>query len=591
MHAHVMLADSSLRISYVNPALRDFLTRAEPELKKDMPQFSVAKLVGSNIDIFHKNAAHQRAMLARLDETHRATIWIGKQAFDLIVSPLSHGRKRKGFVVEWADANARLQNIEHTAKIEAIGRHQAMIEFSPDGMVLGANDKFLQIMGYTLGEIVGQHHRLFVDPALHGTQEYADFWAKLRNGEPQSLAVDRIGKGGRPISMQVSYIPISIGGKLTKVVKLAIDVSETVRSVKAIGEALSALANGDLEQHIGVALTPELEKLRTDFNVAVATLGEALAAIVSSMQGIRSGTSEIASATDDLSRRTEQQAASLEQTAAALDQITATVKRSADATKLADSVAARTKQDAEHSGQVVNQAITAMAEIERSAQQVGQIIGVIDEIAFQTNLLALNAGVEAARAGEAGRGFAVVASEVRALAQRSAEAAKEIKGLIQASGQQVSTGVKLVAETGQVLSRIVTQINELNAVVGEIASSSGEQATGLAEVNTAVNQMDQATQQNAAMVEQNTAAARSLAGETEQLAQLTARFRLRSSHARPRDMPASGAAATARATAPAAGATKRRASASPKAPPRTRANTALKLAPALDTAEPGWEEF
>ena len=115
---------------------------------------------------------------------------------------------------------------------------------------------------------------------------------------------------------------------------------------------------------------------------------------------------------------------------------------------------------------MVRDAVAAMSEIEKSAQQIGQIIGVIDEIAFQTSLLALNAGVEAARAGDQGRGFAVVASEVRALAQRSAEAAKEIKTLISASSQQVGVGVELVGETGKALQRIVTQVADINGVVG-----------------------------------------------------------------------------------------------------------------------------
>ena len=167
-----------------------------------------------------------------------------------------------------------------------------------------------------------------------------------------------------------------------------------------------------------------------------------------------------------------------------------------------------------------------MDAIAKSAQQISQIIGVIDEIAFQTNLLALNAGVEAARAGDAGRGFAVVASEVRALAQRSAEAAKEIKGLISASTTQVDHGVKLVAETGKSLERIMTQVAEINGVVGEIAAGAKEQATGLDEVNTAINQMDQVTQQNAAMVEESTAASHSLSQETAQLSELVGQFQV-----------------------------------------------------------------
>ncbi len=183
-------------------------------------------------------------------------------------------------------------------------------------------------------------------------------------------------------------------------------------------------------------------------------------------------------------------------------------------------------EDAKKSAVVVRQAVEAMDEIAKSAQQISQIIGVIDEIAFQTNLLALNAGVEAARAGDAGRGFAVVASEVRALAQRSAQAAKEIKGLITASTRQVANGVALVGATGKSLERIIAQVTQINAIVGEIAADAKEQATGIGEVNIAINQMDQVTQQNAAMVEESTAATHSLSQETAQLSGLIGEFQI-----------------------------------------------------------------
>ena len=182
--------------------------------------------------------------------------------------------------------------------------------------------------------------------------------------------------------------------------------------------------------------------------------------------------------------------------------------------------------DAKESAAVVRRAVDAMSAIAKSSQQISQIIGVIDEIAFQTNLLALNAGVEAARAGDAGRGFAVVASEVRALAQRSAQAAKEIKALISDSAGQVDAGVKLVGETGRSLERIMAQVTEINAVVGDIAAGAQEQSTALQETNTAIEQMNLVTQQNAAMVEQSTAAGHSLSEESSKLAQLVGQFQI-----------------------------------------------------------------
>ena len=204
-----------------------------------------------------------------------------------------------------------------------------------------------------------------------------------------------------------------------------------------------------------------------------------------------------------------------------------TVKKTAEGAKHARDIVSTAKVDADKSGEVVREAMAAMTGIDKSSKQISEIIGVIDEIAFQTNLLALNAGVEAARAGDAGRGFAVVASEVRALAQRSAQAAKEIKGLISASTAQVDQGVQLVARTGEALGRIVAQVIEINTVIAEIAASAQEQSTGLEQVNTAVNEMDRVTQKNAAMVEEMTAAAHGLAGESEELGQLVARYQVR----------------------------------------------------------------
>jgi methyl-accepting chemotaxis protein len=353
--------------------------------------------------------------------------------------------------------------------------------------------------------------------------------------------------------------------------------------VRVLGDALARLAAGDLMFRIEKRFSAVYEKLREDFNGAVAKLQEVMKALKVSALEIHAGSAEISQSAEELSQRTEQQAASLEETAAALAEITSAVKRTADGTGEANNAVGAARSEAERSAGVVREAVRAMGEIATSARQISQIIGVIDEIAFQTNLLALNAGVEAARAGDAGRGFAVVASEVRALAQRSASAAKEIKSLISTSSAQVGEGVDLVGQTGQTLDRILTSIADINKLVSGMAQSAKEQSAGLHEINSAVDQMDHMTQQNASMVEESTAASFVLTSETKQLIALVERFKVDGGETPERQPVRTAAAKTG--TAKPAPTPKRLAVA---AGGRRAAATALKVDPTLSE---GWEEF
>ncbi len=304
------------------------------------------------------------------------------------------------------------------------------------------------------------------------------------------------------------------------------DAADVQFAVDNLAAGLSKLSDGDVAYRIHQPFTQSLDTVRDDFNRSAEKLQTALVQVSQNARGIDAGANEIKSAADDLAKRTEQQAAAVEETAAALEEITTTVKDSTKRAQEAGMLVAKTRQEAETSGEVVRRAVIAMEKIEKSSSEIGNIIGVIDDIAFQTNLLALNAGVEAARAGEAGKGFAVVAQEVRELAQRSANAAKEIKTLITTSNGQVQEGVELVGDTGKALEKIVVEVQEINRHVAAIVESAHEQSSGLQQINTAVNQMDQDTQKNAAMVEETTAASHGLAKDVTSLNQLLSQFKL-----------------------------------------------------------------
>ena len=446
-------------------------------------------------------------------------------------NPVSRGGKPYKVVKFATDiTEQKLKSAEDAGKLDALSRSQAVIEFTPTGEILTANQNFLTVLGYELAEIRSKHHSMFCDKTYAASDEYRHFWARLARGEFVADEFLRFGKGGKKVHIQASYNPIfDMNGKVFKVVKFATDVTVRVENVDELAAALQSVAEGNLTPQLSTPFLPTLEKLRTDFNIAATKLRSAMEAVSQNAGAIAAASQEIRSASDDLSRRTEQQAASVEETAAALEEITTTVSDSSHRAQEAGGLVRKTKENAERSGLVVRQAVDAMGKIESSASEIANIIGVIDEIAFQTNLLALNAGVEAARAGDAGKGFAVVAQEVRELAQRSAKAAKEIKGLIGTSNEHVRSGVALVGETGKVLDEIVGQVAQVDTNVVAIVEASREQATGLKEINTAVNTIDQGTQQNAAMVEETSAAAHSLAKEADALFQLLSQFNIGSS--------------------------------------------------------------
>lgn len=465
---------------------------------------------------------------------------------------------------------AKLRNAYFEGQINAINKAQAVIEFDLDGKILNANENFTNTVGYSLDEIKGKHHSIFVEEDYKRSMEYSQFWEQLRQGIQFTDEFKRVGKGGKEVWIQASYNPIlDQNGRPHRVVKYAIDITGRKQAISDIKNAMGELVKGNLDCRIEHGFDGEFQELGTSINRFIKdmrriigsirdvmtrlsagdltaelseqfdgefqVLSDAINQFVSEMSGtigsiyqavetINTASSEIATGNADLSSRTEQQASSLEETASSMEELTGTVKLNAENAEQANSLASQSCDVATRGGDLIRQVVDTMSSINESAQEISDIIGVIDGIAFQTNILALNAAVEAARAGEQGRGFAVVASEVRSLAQRSAEAAKEIKELISDSVNKIDGGNKLVNQSGETMEEVVTSIKRVNDIMSEIAAASSEQASGIEEVSKAIVQMDEMTQQNAALVEEAAAAAESLQQQSGSLSDRVATF-------------------------------------------------------------------
>ncbi|MCV3764941.1 methyl-accepting chemotaxis protein [Rhizobium sp. TRM95796] len=422
---------------------------------------------------------------------------------------------------------SRKKAAEDRGKLEAVSRTQAIIEFTPDGEILTANDNFLSTMRYSLNEIVGKRHAIFCEPDYARSDAYRQFWKKLASGEHAHDQFMRLDKSGNPVFIQASYNPVfDDSGRVFKVVKFATDVTARVRVVKELGAGLARLADCNIRQTIDTPFSAEFEPLRHDFNSSLGAFQKTLESVLAETQTLKDNSQRMNSGADELSLRTHDQADALRQTTRSLDAVTERVNSSMTATQGARDLVINAMNSVNASTQVLQDTTAAMERIETASAEIGKIISVIDEIAFQTNLLALNAGVEAARAGDAGKGFAVVAQEVRELAQRSANAAKEIKALIENSGREVQDGVRLVDATGDGLQRIAGIVRAIDDNMQALTAGAAEQASSLSDINSAVSQIDAMTQQNATMVKQSKSISEHLASGATKLSDLVNQFKL-----------------------------------------------------------------
>lgn len=483
--------------------------------------------VSKSLELLERAAAGEVLQTQSLRETHDGRVLMVQAVY----APVRNANGQITSVLAIL-ANLSTQYInmrQQAALIAGLSRSQAMIEFTPQGEIVDANQNFLDCLGYQdLSEIKGRHHSIFVNAAERSLPAYAHFWSALARGENQSGEYRRLRKDGSAACIVATYTAVTDdAGKVTKVVKFASDVSARKMAVEDLITGISAMATGDLSIRLSAAPDPEFAHVFASFNDAVARL----VSMIEDMRA-RSGTMnaeacEIAAGADDLARRGEAQAASLEQTAAAVEQISGNVTMTNQSAREAAAAALSAEEIVRSGAETVDRAIDAMVRIDEHTRRMGEFTRVIEHFAFQTNLLSINAAVEAARAGEIGRGFAVVANEVRNLAQQSAKASQSIAELIGKSETEVSTGVRLVKDAGSALDQIRTAVAAMASNVAGIAHATTEQATGVREVSEALSQLDTVNQSNLVLGDNNAAAAASLTSQVVEMIAMLDHFHTR----------------------------------------------------------------
>ncbi len=575
----IMTVDRELVVTYANEQTIVLMQSHAEELRAAYPGFNPGELVGSCIDIFHKDPRMQRQLLSNpANLPHNADINVGSLTFHIHVTAiLDLNGNYIGNTLEWTDVTElRKKEIEVSRLTSAVdGAASNLMLCDENRLITYANPAVISMLvsrqaalqqrfpSLDPHNLVGQSIDQFHANPGHQRSLLSNINALPLKAEIEIAGLNFEVNATAIVSPDGSYMGNMVEWKdITEQKDAEVQIKQLVESAivgnidqridtsvysgymrnlgDGINELLSAvvmplkegiavlsdLANSDLTSTMDGEYQGEFLVFSESINTTVNNMSEIVDKIIISSLEIKGASGEISQGNVDLSQRTEEQASSLQQTASSMGELTSTVKQTAENAQQATKLSYTAHEEATKGGEVVSKTIEAMSDINAASKKIADIIGVIDEIAFQTNLLALNAAVEAARAGEQGRGFAVVAAEVRNLAQRSASAAKEIKGLINDSVEKVNHGTQLVNTSGKSLEEILNAVKKVNDIIAEIAAASQEQSAGIDQINKAITQMDEVTQQNAALVEEAAAGSESLNAQAISLNEMMTIFKL-----------------------------------------------------------------
>ncbi|MEX2185654.1 MAG: methyl-accepting chemotaxis protein [Pirellulales bacterium] len=541
---NIIMANPDLVITYVNPSSVKTLKTLEHLLPCPADQ-----IVGKSVDIFHKNPSHQRKLLSNpRNLPHRATIALGSEKLDLLVSPVYDEQNMYlGPMVTWEVVTEKLKLAGAAAEKSAIVENAPIniMLANLDGAITYINPatrqnlkKIEKLLPISIEKIVGSSYDIFHKNPAHQRRVLADpknlpYHAEFPLGDEilalqASAIVDVDGKYAGPM---VTWEIITDKRRAEREAREAAErdkhQQEELRGkVDELLKVVNAAAAGDLTAEVTVSGDDAVGELANGLRKMIADLRGVIGQVVESAAQFTEGARVIAESSQSLAGGAQTQSASVEEMSASIEQLARSIDAVRENASEADKTATTTSSLADEGGSAVQKSVEAMDLIKSSSEQISEIIQVISEIASQTNLLALNAAIEAARAGEHGLGFAVVADEVRKLAERSSEAAKEISKLIRESTKRVEDGASLSAQTGAALEKIIQGVEATATKIAEIATATAEQAQNAKEVASAIANVAQVTEQNAAGSEEMASSSEELGAQASGLKDLVNRFRV-----------------------------------------------------------------